>query len=429
MTVKMPRPMVNTDGMVNVLSGLGTRKDVAARSGYSADPMLDQHTLESIFVGDGLARKIVEMPAEEALRRWFTIDGDDGDDVIGDMEALGVQKHITDALVWSRLYGGAGVIRLLNDGGTLDEPLNRKNLKQVMGLRVVDRHRISWTTADLSTDTNSPQFGQPAIYTITPTNGVQYRVHYSRISIIDGMRLPQIKRDMNQGWGSSSLQGVWSYLMRVGQNYGYSSNIMRDFVQAVLSVNGLTEMLANGQDQLVKDRINLLDLSRSILNAMVIDADNESYSKQASSVSGLADLLDRHMEGLCGVAGIPMTKLVGRAPGGMNSSGDAEQRDYYDMLVAMRATTVGNACEDITRDIYAARGGEPESWSIKWASLYQPTDKELAETESAQAATDKTYWETGALDADEIREKRFAQTDWPLIRGETPDDDDDATAT
>lgn len=411
MTEANTRPAFNNDGMMNVLTGLGTQKDVSRAGTYAADPLLDKSTLEALFAGDGLGRRIVEMPAEEALRQWFKIEGDDGDVICGELEALDAAKHLADALVWARLYGGAGIVRLINDGGNLDDPLNRDSIRKVIGYRVMDRHRITWNTSDISQDANSSQFGQPEIYTIYPSNGVQYRVHHSRICIIDGMRLPDTVRDSNQGWGASALQGAWSYLMRVGQNYGYTSNIMRDFVQAVLSVNGLTDMLANGQDDLVKKRINMLDLSRSILNAMIIDGEGEAYQKQASSVAGIADLMDRHMEGLCGVVGIPMSKLVGRAPGGMSSTGDAEQRDYYDGLTAMRSTMTGKATETMVRDLYDARGGEPDQWRIKWNSLYQPTDAEKSATEKAIAETDNIYWQMGAIDAAEVRSKRFADLD------------------
>ena len=411
---------VNEDGYKNVLSGLAGAQDVASRGSYAADPMLGKQQLEAIFSSDGLGRRIVELAAEESLRQWLTIAGDEGQAVLDAMESSGVQRLVTDAYVWSRLYGGAVILRLLDDGGALEKPLDRTRLRRVLGYRVYDRHKVTWTTADLEQDELSPNFGQPAFYTIQPSNGLPpRRVHVSRLCVLDGARLPEDVRQQNSGWGASTLQGVWTYLMRTGQNYGYAGNIMRDFVQAVLSVNGLTQMLAAGQDKLVADRVQLLDLSRSILNTMILDAENETYTKQASSVAGLSDLMDRFNEALCAVTGYPMTKLFGRSPAGMNATGESDLRNYYDMLASDQKTHLSPVMEEIVRDIYSAkegptRGVEPEAWSIKWNSLWQPTEAEIATTRKTVAETDQMYIQNGVLTGAEVAGSRFGQGEWQM---------------
>ena len=405
------------DGMLNVLTGVGTSKDAAAQTGYQRDPLLSQRELEGVFSGDGLGRKIIEMPAEESLRRWLTITGEGGEDVVDVMEALGTQQAVTEAYVWARLYGGSAIIRLVDDGGNLESQLNLQRINRVLGYRVVNRYEITWAASDLVEDVNSPQFGQPESYMISPSTGQNYRVHHSRISIIDGMRLPRDERARNNGWGASAMQGVWSYLMRVGSGYSYSSNITRDFVQSVLGIEGLTDLLAAGQDELVMKRINILDKSRSIMNGIVIDAGNETYTKSASSVAGLGDILDRHMEGLCGAASIPMMKLVGRPPSGLGANGETTQRDYYDGLTAARASKITRIMNDFVRDIYLSKEGptagrDPKQWSIKWNSMFEPSDEEEAGTRKIIAETDKLYWDIGAVDPQEIRDSRFGQGDW-----------------
>lgn len=407
------------DGMVNVLTGVGTGKDAAAHTGYQRDHLLRQREIEDIFSGDGLGRKIVEMPAEESLRRWLTVTGKNGADVVIALADIGAQAAITEAYVWARLYGGSAVIRLVDDGGNLDSQLNLRRIKRVMGYRVVNRYEISWNSSDLNDDTNSPQFGQPDSYLISPSFGTTYRVHHSRISIIDGLRLPRDERSRNDGWGASALQGAWSYLMRVGSGYSYSANIMRDFVQSVLAIDGLTDLLAAGQDDLVIKRLNILDRSRSIMNGIVIDAQNEKWTKSASSVSGLGDIMDRHMEGLGGACSppIPMMKLIGRAPSGLGSNGDTTQRDYYDGLAAAREARINPIMNDFVRDIYLSsegptKGKEPEGWAIKWNSMFEPTEAETATTRKTVAETDQIYWNIGAVDPTEIRDSRFGQGDW-----------------
>jgi phage-related protein (TIGR01555 family) len=411
--------VVREDGYSNMVTGLARAQDVAARGGYTPDMLLDQVTLESVFAGDGLGRRIVEMPAEEAIRQWLTIAGDEGQAVLDAMESLRVQSVLTDAYVWARLYGGAVILRLLDDGGALDTPLDRTRLRRVLGYRVYDRHKVTWTKGDLEQDEMSPRYGQPEFYTVHPSGMVPRRVHASRLCVLDGQRLPDDVRQRNNGWGASVLQGVWQYLIRVGQNYGYTANIMRDFVQAVLTVNGLSQMLGAGQEAQVQRRVELLDLSRSILNTMILDAENESYTKQASSVAGIADLLDRHAEALCAVTGIPMTKLFGRSPAGMNATGESDMRNFYDTLGADQKSYLSPVMEELIRDHYLAkegptRGGEPDAWSLRWNSLWQPTDKETAELRKIVAETDAIYVQNGVLSAAEVADSRFGQGEWQM---------------
>jgi len=411
--------IVREDGFANVLTGLATSRDPTNKGHYQRDPLLTEHEVEAIFTGDGLGRKIVEVPAEEATSKWLTVEGDEGGAVGDAMEVTGTQAALTNAYVWSRLYGGAVILRLINDGGDLDQPLNRNGIQEIIGYRIFHRHRVQWTQADIDPNPNSPGFGEPQFYTIQPINGTPFRVHVSRLCILDGMRLPDNERQRNNGWGASALQGVYTYLRRVGEGLGYSNSIMRDFVQSVLGVKGLTEMLAAGQDEQVRNRLKLLDVSRSVINGMVLDAESETYSKQASSVAGLADLLDRNAEALSAVARMPMTKLFGRSPAGMNATGDSDMRNWYDALAADQSRYLSPVMEALVRDIYTSRTGptrgrEPSEWSVKWNALWQPTDRETADLRKTVAEADQIYMQWGALNADEVAESRFGQGGWSM---------------
>lgn len=412
---------VRNDGMLNVLTGLGTVKDVAAQTTYTQNPLLQERELTSIFTSNGIGRRLVEKPAEDALRRWFEIEGDEGEAVCGVLETLKAKTLLPDAYVWSRLFGGAGLIRLINDGATLDQPLRQNSIRAVMGYRVVDRFRITWTSADLETDANSPDYGQPTRYNIWPVQGEPYVVHASRISIIQGARLPEMQRINNQGWGASVLQGAYDALMRVGANYGYSANIMRDFVQSVLSIDGLTDMLAAGQDEVIEKRLHMLDISRSILNTMVIDGGaGESYAKTVSSVAGVPDLMDRCIEALIASSeGMPMSELMGRSASGLNANGNGELRSWYGVLEATRNARIGHVVEDMVRDIYRSqtgptRGVEPEQWHVKWRSLYVPTDQEEVELDKTRAETRQIYVQMGSLDPDEVRDDLAQEGKWNI---------------
>ena len=78
-----------------------------------------------LFTYNGIARKIIKAPADEAVRAGFELrDGTtpllQDADIQSVLEDLRVQEVFSTALAWDRLYGGAAILMLVNDGGTLE---------------------------------------------------------------------------------------------------------------------------------------------------------------------------------------------------------------------------------------------------------------------------------------------------------------------
>lgn len=408
------------DGYVNVITGVGTFRDPTTSTFYAPDPMLTQQQLEAIFEGDGIGRRIVEMPAEEMCRGWFEVVGDEGQGVLDYLETIRAQQFFTDAAVWSRLYGGALAYILLEDGMDENQPVRLDRIRRVVGVQIFDRHSVSFESNFPSKDPVAQLLGRPEFYLLSPiAGGMQLRVHESRAVYIPGRRLDPRRRAASGGWDAPVLQGAYTSLQRYGSGMGYSASILRDFVQSTLSVKNLTQLLASGRDDVVQRRVQLLDMSRSILNMIILDAEGEEYSKQSSSVSGLAEILDRFAETLSASVGIPITKLFGRSPGGQNSTGESDLINYYDFLSAEQNRVLDPLAETVVKMIYQSKDGptsgvEPESWSIRWNSLRQPTDKEVADLRKVVADTDAVYINAGVLSPDEVAESRFGQGEWSM---------------
>ena len=86
-------------------------------------------------------------------------------------------------------------------------------------------------------------------------------------------------------------------------------------------------MLAVDNCKQVEQRANILNLSKSSLNTMIIDSE-ESYEKITTNISGISDIVDRFMLALSAVSGIPITLLFGRSPSGLNATGEADIRNF-----------------------------------------------------------------------------------------------------
>ena len=75
----------------------------------------------------GLAAVVVDAPADTAIARSIEIEGDEDRALFYELERLAFLPKIADAVRWSRLFGGAALV-LITDDGILNQPLDLAKL-------------------------------------------------------------------------------------------------------------------------------------------------------------------------------------------------------------------------------------------------------------------------------------------------------------
>jgi hypothetical protein len=98
------------------------------------------------------------------------------------LERLDWEEKAATAIKWSRLYGGALGVMLINDGGGIDEPLDYQRIKSIEEIRIYERAAIY------------PESG--GHYHINNVNNVYnahttFRVHESRCLLFSGNTVPK----------------------------------------------------------------------------------------------------------------------------------------------------------------------------------------------------------------------------------------------
>ena len=376
-----PRMRYTEDGWASLVSSYGTRRDPSEHITPQHDRELQREQVEAVYRADGIGRRIVDMHAEEMTREWISIRGDKGEDRQHQLTELQAKQQFNKALRWAGLYGGAIMVLLIDDGSPeLSEPLRENAIRGVNDLIVYDRWQVSWNQQHISTDPASRWFGRAEWMHVHPLYGMPYTVHRSRLLIFDGEDVPDRLRQQNNGWGDSRLQPVFRALGRYGEAMGGTSSIIRDFILPVLSMKGLSDMIASGQEDVVKKRLEILGISRSMLNVLLIDADEEGYEKKASAVSGIDKLLIELKHNISACTGIPQTKLFGRAPEGMNATGEGDTKNWYDQVSGEQEDKLLPNVRELVRLMDVADGGVPEDRVIECRPLWQESAKEQADT-------------------------------------------------
>jgi phage-related protein (TIGR01555 family) len=386
----------------NVFLNVGTKGDRSTYTRASLPRILHQNELENLYNADGFARKIIDLPAEEMVRAGYDIEGVENDgQVRAQLEGIQALEKLCDALRWAGLFGGSVVVMLIDDGGEFKDPLNIDAIKRIEQLRVYDRWHA--TRFKCYEDPLDSRFGGTELYNISPLRGTPYQVHESRCLVFDGVPVPDITREQNEGWGASKLQQCYGQLQRLGMSHYWGDQLLERAQQAVHGIPELTNLLRQKDgEKLVKKRVDLVDLTRSINNTIVIDS-SESYDLKSTPLTGVADLLDRFGLALCAVSGMPESLLFGRQQGGLNSTGKADLENWYAKICQQQSTVLLPALDKLVGIQLRAMGRYVEDYLIKFNPLSVPSHKEMVETAYTRARTFEIYTNMTALDPSEVR--------------------------
>lgn len=402
-TYKPVKIIQHTDGWYNLFTGMGLRKrDKRVNTKFGVAVDLDRETLSEIFTGDGIGRRIVQIPADDVVRNWFKVEGDPDGLILNKLEEISTRQNVKEALYWARLFGGSIIVILIDDGQELDQPVNEALIRNVVGLHVYDRYDVQWTSTDLYDDPRDKNFGLPKIYTVSNnTTGQVFRVHESRVIRFEGDVVPRVKRHKNNGWSNSILVGVYDRLRGLADSYAGIEGIITEFIIGKLTIKNLQSLISSREGtELVKKRLDILDMSKHVLNSLLLDEGEEFDRVSASGTQGLSTLIHDLMLALSAAAGIPVIKLFPEQAKGLGGEAFGNIRLYYDDISSIQDEKIKPQLIKLVKYIQLAKelkfnGRELDNWDIVFNPLWQQTGEEISKTRKAQADVDQIYYEMG----------------------------------
>lgn len=380
--------------MMNVLNGVGTKMDPTTAYVLSLNNEMSTGEAETWFDGSKIAETIVSKPADECVKSWIEIEGDADKLACQTHDDLDSQKHFADAIRWMRLFGQSGILMLINDGGLLEEEVNESKITEIEGLRVFDRTEIWYNDIDLYSDPRDKRYGTPKMYYIQPSGGTMFYVHESRMLMFNGDNSTNRKKIQRLGAGKSVLQGMTDDIRNYTQAYHNAFLLLETKSRPVYKMPNLAELLstAEGEDMAVK-RLNIIDMCKHILNTTMIDSEEE-LTNLVSDLTHVVNVLDQFGLKLSEVSQIPFTVLFGRSPAGMNATGKSDLENWYSMNAQIQERHMKKPLDRLTKLIMLAKNGyfkgNPlKDWSVKFKPLWEPSEKEEAETCKLKAEAKK----------------------------------------
>lgn len=406
-----PSAVITMDAFSNPLFrlGYGSRSPLEATE-YPLTRMTGNYALlNSLYRDNWIVQNVVGIIPDDMCRKWFTLSGAVGPEYLRRLERAqadtALRESVNEGLRWGRLYGGAaGLIMIRGQEGVLDRPLDLESILPgtFQGLYILDR----WCgiTPELGLVYDGRGRMVPEYYAITGEGGITVaRVHHSRIVRFLGRELPYLERIAELYWGESEVEALYQDVVK---HNNVAANMAALTFRAnvdTMEVQNLDQLfsLASGEAQRrFWNTMQAQSVVQSNFGMRLVNKGDQIKNTQYT-FTGLHEVHESMCLDLSGASRIPMTKLFGRSPAGMNATGESDLKNYYDYIDTLRETRLRPILQQLLPVLaMSAWGGVPEGLDITFPPLWTPKADELAKIAQAKAETVINAFQAGLLQAD-----------------------------
>ncbi len=404
------------DSFYNFQHKLGVGADnPLSSSTYGFNPVTrNRQLLEWIHRGSWLGGVAVDVVAQDMTRRGveFLSEMNTGD--ISTLERRAIELRVWGAIretvQWARLYGGCICIALV-DGQDPRDPLDLATVGpgQFKGLMVLDRWMIEPSVEDL-VDEYGPQLGLPRYYRVTQAAPAMRgkAVHYSRVMFrLTGVEMPYQQKLMENLWGISVLERLYDRMIAYDSASTGAAQLVYKSYLRTLSIEGMREIVAAGGaplDGLTK-YVDMMRRFQGIEGITMIDKKDEFQIQGTNAFSGLSDVLVQFGQQLSGALQIPLVRLFGQSPNGMNPTGESDLRTYYDHIASEQVVNLTDGVHKVYKMMAQSEGlNIPNDFKMGFKPLW-----ELSDLDKSQIAKANTETVMMAVDAGLISERTALQ--------------------
>lgn len=397
------------DSFVNFGHRLGVQADNALSAGtYGFNPITRNRVLlEWIHRGSWLGGMAVDIIPDDMTRKGVEFSDEmppeDAAKLQRKATELGLWDGINKAAKWGRLYGGSIAVMMI-DGQDMKTPLRPETVgrDQFKGLIALDRWQVEPSLGDLVTDMG-PHIGLPKFYTVlalAPALRGQV-IHHSRIAFrFEGVELPYQQRLTENLWGISILERLYDRMLAFDSaSLGAAQLVFKAYLRT-LKIQNLRQIVAAGGAPMngVLAYTEMMRRFQGQEGITLLDKEDEFELQQTSAFSSVGDVLLQLGQQLSGALQMPLTRLFGQSPAGLNSTGESDLRTYYDGINQRQEKELRMGVQTCYKLLGQSAGVRiPDDFNMQFVSLWDMNDKEKADTAKTGSDAIAAAFEQGLI--------------------------------
>ena len=388
--------------------GYGSQSPLEATE-YPLTRMTDNYALlNSLYRDNWVVQNVVGIIPDDMTKKWFAPAGAVGPEHLKELDRVqrvtALRERVNEGLRWGRLYGGAaGLIMIRGQEGMLGQPLELESIYPgtFQGLYILDRWQGVVPGMELVFEGGEPV---PAYYSITDARGnTVAKVHHSRLVRFTGRDLPFLERVAELYWGESEVEALYNDVVKhdnVAANMAALTFRANVDTMEVQNLDQLFSVTSGDQQRRFWNVMQAQSVMKSNFGMQLVNRGDQIKNTQYT-FTGLQEVYDSMCLDLSGASRIPVTKLFGRSPAGMNATGESDLRNYYDYVDTLREAKLRPILEKLLPVLaMSAWGAVPDGLDITFPPLWTPTAKEVAEIAKTKSEAIVSGYQAGLLNVD-----------------------------
>ncbi len=362
-------------------------------------------------------RRVSEIWAAEATRKWIKLSGNEErvKKLEKVMEAFKVRALFREACEHDGFFGRAQIFIDLGDRarGELAKPLAicKEKIPKggLKGLKVVEPF-WSYPGPYESARPTAQDFYRPKTWQIMSDT-----IDTSRLLSFVGREVPDLLKPAYMFGGLSLSQMIKPYVdnwLRARQSV---SDLMAAFSTMVLSTDMSTILAGGGADTLVK-RAELFNKTRDNRGLMTVNKETEDLTNVSTPLGTLDKLQSQAQEHIASVSGIPLVKLLGVTPSGLNASSDGEIKTFYDTIAAYQEGAFRGPLETVIAILQLHEFGDiDEDITFEFLDLWELDESAKAVNRKSDGDVDVAYVGAGIVSPEEVRARIVEDEESPYF--------------
>lgn len=332
-----------TDSVESLYTSLGNKNDSVRYSGRK----ISDRQLLNMYSSSWLTGKYIDKTADDMLKLPRVFSGDYDENllklVIEKENRLKLNEIKEKFLAFSSLLGDALIVAI-TDTDDLSQPLS--DIEDIQRFIVLTKGEFT-PDSDIDDNLTSANFGQPTYYTI----GKNDKVHHSRCH---RLKLGKSKLTDRNQFGISDLQNKYNAIRLFDTTITCIGDIIQDSNVDVLFIPDLIAKVAQGKEDDIRKFINLINHTKSSMNAIALDAGNSEaqgrWEQKTATYAGLSEVLTKLITVTAGALDRPITVLFGLSASGF-STGEEDLESYHGTINALQENRLRPAQEFIDKFI------------------------------------------------------------------------------
>lgn len=231
-------------------------------------------------------------------------------------------------------------------------------------------------------------------------------VHSTRLLTLIGREVPDLLKPAYSFGGLSMSQMMKPYVDNWLKTRQAVADLVVSFSSSGIKTN-LSSLVQAGDDLL--RRIDLFNLNRDNRNALVLDKDTEEWFNVSTPLSTLDQIQAQSQEHMAAVTRIPIVKLLGIQPAGLNASSEGEIRAFYDWIKSFQEYLFRKPLMTVVYFVMLSLWGEVDhEITFKFVDLWQLDEAARTAVEKTKTDIDDANVAIGAVSPEEVRRRLAA---------------------